>query len=85
MVCTWRSYSKKFKQEAVQLLLNGHSAPLVAEWLGLSRRNVLYSWKKATVGGGWSRDSVFCGSISWYKVKIRNKAPPARRRPGIST
>lgn len=44
---TRRSYSKEFKQEAVQLLLDGHSAPSVAERLGLSGANVLYSWKKA--------------------------------------
>lgn len=44
---TRRSYSEEFKQEAVQLLLDGHSAPSVAERLGLSGPNVLYSWKKA--------------------------------------
>jgi len=42
-----RSYSDEFKQEAVQLLLDGHSATSVAERLGLSGPNVLYSWKKA--------------------------------------
>ena len=46
-VRTRRSYSEEFKQEAVQLLLDGHSAPSVAERLGLSGANVLYSWKKA--------------------------------------
>src|SRR6188472_1005740 len=44
---TRRSYSEEFKQEAVQLLLDGHSAPSVAERLGLTGPNVLYSWKKA--------------------------------------
>jgi transposase len=42
-----RSYSAEFKQEAVQLLLDGHSATSVAQRLGLSGPNVLYSWKKA--------------------------------------
>ena len=46
-VRTRRSYSEEFKQEAVQLLLDGHSAPSVAERLGLSGANVLYRWKKA--------------------------------------
>ena len=46
-VRTRRSYSEEFKQEAVQLLLDGHSAPSVAERLGLAGPNVLYSWKKA--------------------------------------
>jgi transposase len=44
---TRRSYSDEFKQEAVQMLLDGHSAPSVAERLGLSGPNVLYAWKKA--------------------------------------
>jgi transposase len=40
-----RTYSEEFKQEAVQLLLDGHSAPSVAERLGLSGPNLLYAWK----------------------------------------
>jgi len=44
-----RTYSEEFKQEAVQMLLDGHSAPSVAERLGLSGPNVLYAWKKAVL------------------------------------
>jgi transposase len=44
---TRRSYTEEFKQEAVQMLLDGHSAPSVAERLGLPGPNLLYSWKKA--------------------------------------
>jgi len=40
-VRTRRSYSQEFKQEAVQMLLDGHSAPSVAQRLGLSGPNVL--------------------------------------------
>ena len=43
-----RSFSEEFKQEAVQMLLDGHSAPSVAQRLGLSA-NVLYRWKKLTL------------------------------------
>jgi transposase len=46
---TRRSYSEEFKQEAVQMLLDGHSAPSVAQRLGLSGPNVLYGWKKAVL------------------------------------
>ncbi len=46
---TRRSYSEEFKQEAVQMLLDGHSAPSVAERLGLSGPNVLYGWKKVVL------------------------------------
>jgi transposase len=43
---TRRSYSDEFKQEAVQMLLDGHSAPSVAERLGLPGAGILYGWKK---------------------------------------
>jgi transposase len=46
---TRRHYSEEFKQEAVQMLLDGHSAGSVAERLGLSGPNVLYRWKQAVV------------------------------------
>lgn len=41
-----RSFSDEFKQEAVQLLLDGHSAPSVAERLGLGDPQSLYRWKR---------------------------------------
>jgi len=47
-----RHYSQEFKQEAVQMLLDGHSAPSVAERLGLSGPNVLYRWKREAIGRG---------------------------------
>ncbi len=40
-----RRYSDDLKAEAVQMLLDGHSAESVASRLGLSGANVLYQWK----------------------------------------
>lgn len=40
-----RSYSAELKEEAVQMLLDGHSPKSVAANLGLSGVNVLYQWK----------------------------------------
>jgi transposase len=40
-----RSYDNELKAEAVQMLLDGHSAESVAENLGLSGANLLYRWK----------------------------------------
>ena len=40
-----RQYSEELKAEAVQMLLDGHSAKSVASRLGLSGANVLYRWK----------------------------------------
>lgn len=41
-----REYTDEFKEEAVQMLLDGHSAPSIVKRLGISNVNVLYRWKK---------------------------------------
>lgn len=41
-----RVYDDEFKREAVQMLLDGHTAASVAERLGLPRTNLLYRWKQ---------------------------------------
>ena len=41
-----RMFTKEFKKEAVQMLLDGHSASSVVERLGLSNVNLLYRWKQ---------------------------------------
>ena len=41
-----RSYTEEFKREAVQMLLDGHTASSVCERLGLSGTNLLYRWKR---------------------------------------
>ena len=45
-----RVYPQEFKEEAVQMLLDGHSASSVCERLGLSGTNLLYRWKKGFLG-----------------------------------
>ena len=40
-----RAYPQDLKEEAVQMLLDGHSASSVVANLGLSSANVLYRWK----------------------------------------
>lgn len=41
-----RQFTGEFKRDAVQMLLDGHSAPSVVERLGLSGTNLLYRWKR---------------------------------------
>ena len=41
-----RQFTDEFRREAVQMLLDGHAAPAVAERLGLSSANLLYLWKQ---------------------------------------
>ena len=44
-----RQFTEEFRHEAVQMLLDGLSAPAVAERLGLSDPTILYVWKKKRV------------------------------------
>ena len=41
-----RRFSDEFRRDAVQMLLDGHSAASVADRLGLSSPNILYNWKR---------------------------------------
>lgn len=47
-----RQYGEELKAEAVQMLLDGHSAASVASNLGLSGTNVLYRWKANQLASG---------------------------------
>jgi len=49
-----RRFTEEFKAEAVQMLLDGHSAASVCERLGLSGPNLLYAWKRRLVERGGS-------------------------------
>ena len=40
-----RRYTREFNEEAVQMLLDGHSAESVASRLGLSGTQCLYRWR----------------------------------------
>lgn len=40
-----RQYSEELREEAVQMLLDGHSAASVVSNLGLSGTSLLYRWK----------------------------------------
>jgi transposase len=45
-----RIYPDELKQEAVQMLLDGHSAPSVARNLGIRHTSLLYRWKAEALG-----------------------------------
>jgi transposase len=47
-----RRYTAEFKAEAVQMLLDGHTAASVCERLGLSGVNLLYNWKRRLLAQG---------------------------------
>jgi transposase len=41
-----RRFTDEFKEEAVQMLLDGHTPASVADRLGLGGTNALYRWKR---------------------------------------
>ena len=41
-----RVFTAEFRREAVQMMLDGHTAASVAERLGISGANLLYRWKR---------------------------------------
>ena len=45
-----RIYPDELKKEAVQMLLDGHSAPSVARNLGIRHTSLLYRWKAEALG-----------------------------------
>ena len=49
-----RRFTEEFKADAVQMLVDGHSASSVCTRLGLSSPNLLYRWKRELVEQGGS-------------------------------
>jgi transposase len=47
-----RQYTREFKEEAVRMVLDGHSVASVCQRLGLSSANLLYNWKRKLVAEG---------------------------------
>jgi len=47
-----RRFTEEFQAEAVQMLLDGHTASSVCERLGLSGVNLLYAWKRRLLRQG---------------------------------
>tara|TARA_R110001592_G_C12817557_1_gene718644 strand:- start:227 stop:526 length:300 start_codon:yes stop_codon:yes gene_type:complete len=41
-----RKFTEQFKADAVQMLLDGHTATSIVDRLGLSGTNLLYRWKR---------------------------------------
>lgn len=47
-----RRFTQEFKEEAVQMVLDGHSVASVCQRLGLSSPTVLYRWKRQLIRQG---------------------------------
>jgi len=47
-----RKFTEEFKQDAVQMLRDGHSASSICQRLGLTSPNLLYRWKRTLTPQG---------------------------------
>jgi transposase len=66
-----RQYSKEFKAEAVQMVLDGHSAASVAENLGLSGTSLLYRWKSDLIDESGPAATALESRVHQLEVELR--------------
>ena len=66
-----RRFTEEFKTEAVQMLLDGHSASSICERLGLSSPNVLYRWKREAIRQGGPAATGLDGRVRELEAELR--------------
>jgi transposase len=66
-----RTYTEEFKAEAVQMLLDGHTATSVCARLGLSGPNLLYTWKRSLVVKGGATAVGLEGRVRELEAELR--------------
>jgi len=64
-------FPKEFKEEAVQMLLDGHSATSIADRLGLSGPNLLYRWKRELIGQAGKTAETLDGRVRELEAELR--------------
>lgn len=66
-----RQFTEEFKTEAVQMLLDGHSANSICQRLGLSSPNILYRWKRELIRRGGSTAAGLDGRVRELEAELR--------------
>ncbi len=66
-----RIFAKEFKQEAVQMLLDGHSASSVSKNLGIGNTNLLYRWKAEQVADGGAVAESLDGEVRQLREELQ--------------
>ena len=66
-----RSYDDDFKAEAVQMLLDGHSAQSIVERHGISGTNLLYRWKKQQLEEAGPVGEVLDSRVQELEAELR--------------
>jgi len=68
---TRRSYDDDFKAEAVQMMLDGHSAQSIVDRLGISGTNLLYRWKKQQLEEAGPVGEVLDSRVQELEAELR--------------
>lgn len=66
-----QSYSQQFREEAVQMVLDGNSVTSVADRLGLSSANLLYRWKQQVIGRAGPAARTLGDRVSQLEDELR--------------
>lgn len=67
---TRRTFTPEFRQEAVQMVLDGHSPSSVAERLGI-RTNLLYRWKSQLIQEGGPAADALDSRVRELEIELR--------------
>jgi transposase len=76
-----RIYPEELKREAVQMLLDGHSAPSVAQNLGIRHTSLLYRWKAEFLGQEGRAASALEVRVRQLEEQLRRTERERERLP----
>ena len=68
---TRRTFTREFKQQAVQMLLDGYSASSVSDNLGFGNTNMVYRWKAELVADGGPVAETLDSEVKELREELR--------------
>ena len=74
-----RTFTDEFKQEAVQMLLDGHAASSISENLGIGNTNLIYRWKAELL----TRSGPAAQALDSQVLELREELHRTRRERDI--
>jgi transposase len=66
-----RTFNEEFKQQAVQMLIDGHSATSVAKNLGIKNVNNLYRWKAEVLARGGPATETLDAQVRELRAELQ--------------
>lgn len=66
-----RSFTKEFKQQAVQMLVDGHSAKSIVTNLGIGNTNLIYRWKSELIANGGAVTEALDDEVRQLREQLR--------------